>query len=167
MDLDTLRIIVALIVSALLTLNVVTVCTFLIQREARVRAACAAVLAVYALSYVASFVAYYQTRATLTQVFASLQAIPYADIDESLFSSLRIRDYQCRLKFVCETSKLFHSKNGGLASFLELTVAFGGFNGDYISGLLVGITGQNCSQLYSTCEHSPLMKTFPFLLDEL
>jgi len=70
------------------------------------------------------------------------------------------------VKFVCETSRLFTSKNEALASFLHIVAEFGGLDGDYVTGVLKGISGSNCSSLYATCEHSPLEKTFPFLLED-
>lgn len=167
MDHETLFVILSFFISSVITLSVVTLCMFFISRDMRVRAICAALLFVFALIYVISIILFYQVHGLFGSMFERIQDVSYTDIHDGIFRTLRIHTYECRVKFVCELSKISTSNNKDLASFIQISAAFGGFEGDYISGFLGGLSGANCSNLYADCEHSPLEKTFPFLLDEL
>ncbi|XP_003737017.2 uncharacterized protein LOC100905115 [Galendromus occidentalis] len=119
----------------------------------------------YALWYVGSW----YVEVLTYDMLDALRSISYSNLDDDIFRSLRIHGDECRVKFICELTKITASKSEAVTSFRRLLPAYDvdGLGSNYISGMLGGIRGTNCSLLFTNCEHSPLEKTFPFLKDEL
>ncbi|XP_003742219.2 uncharacterized protein LOC100897591 [Galendromus occidentalis] len=128
-------------------------------------AAAVVLVSMYALWYVGSWCVEVLTY----EMLDALRSIPYSNLHDDIFRSLRIHGDECRVKFICELTKITASKSEALTSFRRLLPAYDvdGLGSNYISGMLGGIRGTNCSLLFTNCDHSPLERTFPFLTDEL
>ncbi|OQR71197.1 hypothetical protein BIW11_11149 [Tropilaelaps mercedesae] len=157
----------AFVLVIMFCINVITVITIFVRKETKLLAVCSAVLYFYATCNLVLFFVVWQVLNLYGYTEHLLNKVSYSNLNEQMFGALRISSYECRVKFICETSRLITSNNDALASFLRFVhVTFGGFDGDYISGALEGLTGSDCANVYTRCNYSPLRKTFPFLLEE-
>ncbi|XP_022664234.1 uncharacterized protein LOC111272351 [Varroa jacobsoni] len=148
-------------------INVVTVVYIFVRKDTKLLAVISAVLYFYATCNLVVFFVVWQVLNLYDYTGHLLNQVSYHSINEQLFRALRISSYECRVKFICEMSRLITSKSDALSSFLRFVhTTFGGFDGDYISGALEGLTGSDCSSVYTRCTYSPLNKTFPFLLEK-
>jgi len=157
---------IAVVCAVMFVVNVIVVINVFVRREARLKEVFSAVLYLYASGYLLLFLIVWQLISCYSWTQQVLQSISLSDLHLQLFDQLRIEGYECRLKFVCESTRLVTSGSDAVASFLKLVSTFGGFDGDYLSGALEGLAGTECSRLYPSCGHSPLHRTFPFLAAE-